>query len=218
MTALSGLYLITGRKVCGPRGLLHAVEAAFKGGVRLVQLREKDLSARELLSLAVELKTLARRYGAKVLVNDRADIALFSGADGVHLTSTSYSPKEARKLLGDSKLIGVSTHSLEEALTAEKDGADFITFGPVFHTASKAGMGEPLGIERLREAAQKSSIPVYGLGGIDESNIKEVAATGASVALISAIMASNDPEQAAIKLLGTMEGSKQTTRSGDDTD
>lgn len=216
--ALPSLYLITDRKTSGTRGLLSTVEAAFKGGVRLVQLREKDLSAKELLSLAIELKTLAARYGARVLINDRVDIALLANADGVHLTSTSYSPKEARSLLGDDRLIGVSTHSMEEALGAQEDGADFVTFGPVFHTASKTGMGGPLGIERLKEAAQKLSIPVFGLGGIDESNIKAVAGAGACVALISAIMASSDPEGAALNLLAAIESSKQITRSGHDTD
>lgn len=204
--SLSGLYLITDRKAAGPRGLLSTVEASFKGGVTLVQLREKDLSAKELLALAIELKTLATRYKTRLLINDRVDIALLSGADGVHLTSTSYSPKEARKLLGENRLIGVSTHSIEEALAAQEGGADFVTFGPVFHTPSKAGMGEPLGFDRLKEAAQKLSIPVFGLGGIDESNVKEVAAAGASVALISAIMASNDPEQAALNLLAAIAG------------
>ena len=218
MAALKSLYLITDRKASGPGGLLPTVEASFKGGVRLVQLREKDLSAKELLSLAIELKTLATRYGARLLVNDRADIAVLSWADGVHLTSTSYSPKEARSLLGKNRLIGVSTHSLEEASAAEKDGADFVTFGPVFHTPSKSGMGDPLGIGSLKEAAQKLSIPVFGLGGIGMSNVKEVAATGASVALISAIMTNSDPEQAATSILAVIESAKQITRSGHDTD
>ena len=218
MAELPSLYLITDRKASGPGGLRRTVEASFKGGVRLVQLREKDLCAKELLSLAIELKTLATRYGARLLINDRVDIALLANADGVHLTSTSYSPKEARSLLGKNRLIGVSTHSLEEASAAEKDGADFVTFGPVFHTPSKSGMGAPLGIDRLREAAQRLSIPVFGLGGIDESNAKEVAAAGASAALISAIMASGDPQQAAFNLLAAIESAKQITRSGHDTD
>ncbi|MCC6503292.1 MAG: thiamine phosphate synthase [Deltaproteobacteria bacterium] len=200
------LYLITDRTASCAKGLLPTLEAAFKGGVKLVQLREKDLPARELLSLAIEVKALAALYGARLLINDRVDIALLAAADGVHLTSKSYSPKEARSLLGTGRLIGVSTHSVEEALKAQEDGADFVTFGPVFHTASKAGMGEPVGIDRLREAAQKLSIPVFGLGGIDESNIKEVATQGASVALITAIMASNDPGSAAQKLLDAIAG------------
>lgn len=212
MAPLPGLYLITDRKASGARGLLATLEAAFKAGVKLAQLREKDLPAKELLALAIELKTLAARYGARLLINDRVDIALLAGADGVHLTSKSYSPEEARSLLGENRLIGVSTHSLEEALSAQEGGADFVTFGPVFHTASKAGMGEPLGIDRLREAARKLSIPVYGLGGIDERNIKEAVSQGAHVALITAVMASDDPESAARRLLAAIEMRKYITR------
>ncbi len=200
------LYLITDRSLARPAGgLIPMLEEAFRGGVRLVQLREKDLPARELLSLAREVKALAGAYGARLLVNERADVALLSGADGVHLTSTGYSPKEARRLLGEKVLIGVSTHSIEEALKAEAEGADFVTFGPVFQTPSKAGMGGALGLEKLREAVQRLSIPVYGLGGIGPSNIGQTAATGASVALISAIMASGRPREAACGLLAAIE-------------
>lgn len=202
---LAPLYLITDRKATGPRGLIPTLEAALEGGVRLIQLREKDLCARELLSLSKEVKGLAARYGALLLINDRTDVALLSGADGVHLTSKSYTAKEARRLLGEKRLIGASTHSVEEALKAEDDGADFVTFGPVFETPSKAGMGCPLGLEKLKEAARKLSIPVYGLGGIGPSNIEQAAATGASVALISAIMADERPEEAASSLLAAIE-------------
>lgn len=211
--AIPGLYLITDRKAAsGP--LLDVLEDALLGGVRLVQLREKDLSARELLSLSIEMAALAHKCGARLLINDRADIALLSGADGVHLTSKSYSPKEARRLLGDKALIGVSTHCIEEALKAEAEGADFVTFGPVFHTPSKAGMGEPLGLTKLREAVQRLSIPVFGLGGINEKNMADVAATGASVAMISAIMASTQPRWAAERILETL-GTAETRREND---
>lgn len=213
--AIPGLYLITDRKITGPDRFLNVIEAALKGGVRLIQLREKDLSARELLLLAVEVAALAHRYGARLLINDRADIAVLSGAHGVHLTSKSYSPKEARRFFGEKALIGVSTHGMEEALKAEENGADFVTFGPIFPTKSKAGMGEPLGIEKLREAVERLSIPVFGLGGINEGNVEEVAATGASIALISAIMASTEPEEAARRILDIT--GKELTRSGDDT-
>lgn len=198
---LPSLYLITDRKAAGPGGLLTVLEAAFRGGVRLVQLREKDLGARELLELAIEARVLAHKHGARLLINDRADIALLSGADGVHLTSTSYSPVEARRLLGAKALVGVSTHSLKEALKARKDGADLVTFGPVFHTPSKAGMGGPLGTDMLREAVKSLSIPVFGLGGISEENAREVISTGARMALISAIIANTDPEGAARRVL-----------------
>lgn len=198
---LPSLYLITDRKATGSRGLVPTLEAAFRGGAALVQLREKDLGARELLSLAKEVRTLAHQYGARLLINDRTDIALLAGADGVHLTSKSYPAKEARRLLGGKGLIGVSTHNIEEALKAQEDGAGFVTFGPVFHTSSKAGMGSPLGIEKLKETVRRLSIPVFALGGIDKTNVEETAASGASIALISAIMASNDPERTAADLL-----------------
>lgn len=215
---LPGLYLITDRLAAGAKGLVPALEAAFRGGVTLAQLREKDLPARELLVLAKQAVTIARGHGAKLLVNDRTDIALLAGADGVHLTSKSYSPIHARKLLGKGSLIGVSTHSIEEALKAEEDGADFVTFGPVFHTPSKEGMGAPLGTAELRKAVRRLSIPVYGLGGIGPDNIGEVISTGANAALISAVMAAGDPEKAASVLLAAIERLKRTTRSPDDTD
>lgn len=218
MGSLPGLYLITDRKAAGPRGLVPALEAAFRGGVTLAQLREKDLPASKLLDLAKEAVKVARLNGARLLVNDRTDIALAAGADGVHLTSKSYSPVHARALLGKDKLIGVSTHSIEEALRAEEDGADFVTFGPVFHTPSKEGMGAPLGTDELRKAAQRLSIPVYGLGGVGPNNIEKVISTGANAALISAIMADDDPEKAASSLLAAIERLKRTTRSPDDTD
>lgn len=201
---LPGLYLITDRKAALKAPFMAMLEAALEGGVRLVQLREKDLSAKELLSLSIDAAALAHRFNAKLLINDRADIALISGADGVHLTSRSYSPGEARLLLGDKALIGASTHGIEEALRAESDGADFVTFGPVFHTPSKAGMGEPLGLSMLKQAAERLSIPVFGLGGVNEENAKAVAATGSSVAMISAIMESPEPRKAAERILETI--------------
>lgn len=211
--ALPGLYLITDRKAADAKGLLPTLEAAFRGGVKFCQLREKDLGARELLALAKKAVVLARQYEAKILINDRTDIAALSWADGVHLTSKSYSPSEARKLLGDASLIGVSTHSIDDALKAESEGANFVTFGPVFQTKSKAGMGDPVGIARLREAAQRLSIPVYGIGGINEKNAGDIVASGANVALISAVMASNDPKDAAGRMLAAIEMRKYITRS-----
>jgi len=215
---LPSLYLITDRKAAGPKGLVPTLEAAFKAGVTLAQLREKDLPATELLALAKEAVAAARRHGARLLVNDRTDIAVLAGADGVHLTSKSYSPVHARALLGKEGLIGVSTHSVEEALRAEEDGADFVTFGPVFHTPSKEGMGAPLGTDALTAAAHRLSIPVYGLGGVGPDNIEDVISTDANAALISAIMADDVPERAASVLLAAIERLKRTTRSPDDTD
>lgn len=180
----------------------------------MVQLRGKDLSGKELFRLAKELRELTNNYGAKLLVNDRVDIALAVGADGVHLGRQSISVQDARRAFEITLplaprplpfIVGLSTHSLEEALQAESDGADFITFGPVYFTPSKAGYGEPVGIEKLKEVAKKVKIPVYALGGVKRINIEEVLKAGAyGVAMISAIMAADDINKAAEELLKTI--------------
>lgn len=167
-----------------------------------MQLREKDLSSRELLILAAELREMTSGFGAKLLINERTDIALAVGADGVHVGKMSLPITQIRKLLGPGQLIGYSAHSVEEALLAEAEGADFITFGPVYHTQSKAAYGPPVGVERLKAACLALKIPVYALGGISLKNIPETMRTGAAgIALISAVMAAPDPTAAATTLL-----------------
>lgn len=201
MEDLPSVYLITDRKAAPQGAFLDTIRAALAGGIRLLQLREKDLAARELLHLAKKVRELASGYGAKLLINDRADIAMLSGADGVHLTSMSYAASRARALLGPGKLIGASTHSLHEAREAEAWGADFVTIGPVFHTPSKAAYGKPVGTGPLEEAAAALSIPVYALGGINKENLREAVGGGARIAVISAVMGSRDAELAARELM-----------------
>jgi len=193
------LYLITDRHRCAPQHtLFSAVEAALRGGVKAVQLREKDLTPIELLEYAQHLRSLTRQYGAKLLINDRADIAVAVEADGVHLTENSMDIASARKVLGGKKLIGVSTHSLARAGVAQREGADFITFSPIYHTPSKAGYGSPQGLERLREVCAEVDVPVFALGGITPERQAEVQRAGAKgVALISAIIGAPDPAAAA---------------------
>jgi len=192
------LYLITDRRQTPDGHLLPAVRRALEGGVRAVQLREKDLPAAEFYPLAGELRSLTREFGARLLINDRVDVALATGADGVHLGGHSLPAADARRLLGPDKLIGVSTHRIEEIRTAEENGADFVTFGPVWFTPSKAPFGNPVGLDRLREACAASSLPVFALGGIKPERVaKALAAGAAGVALISAILAAVDPAAAA---------------------
>lgn len=192
------LYLITDRKQVRNADLSTAVEQALQGGVRAVQLREKDLCSRELFELALELRNLTRRFNARLLINNRIDIALAIDADGVHIPENGITADQARKLLPSPKLVGVSCHNLPGALAAQQNGADFITFGPVFHTPSKAVYGKPVGIELLTETAMALSIPVFGLGGIEAENISSVIKAGASgVAMISTILAAKNPRDAA---------------------
>ena len=193
------LYLITDRKqVANGHTLYTAVEAALQGGVKAVQLREKDLSPDALLPLAKELRALTLRYGALLFINDNIDIALAVKADGVHLGGHSEATEVIRAKVGEKMLIGVSTHSKEEIERAAKQGADFVTFGPVYATPSKAKYGEPQGLGKLAEACRNSSIPVFALGGITPERATEVKQAGAKgIALISAIIASPAPREAA---------------------
>jgi len=199
------LYLITDRHQTGGRDLLAVVEGALAGGVRCVQLREKDLPARALLELARAMRSLTDRFGARLLINDRVDIALAAGADGVHLGEEGMPAAVARKLLGSGRLIGVSCHGRHGAAAAVAQGADFITFGPVYPTPSKAAYGEPVGIGQLAATTQEIHIPVFALGGIKEANIPEALAAGAAgIALISAIIAAPDPRERARAILALL--------------
>ena len=202
------LYLITDRCQADGSSLKETVRAALQGGVRAVQLREKDLSDEELFRVAFDLRTLTREFGSRLLINARTDVCREVGADGVHLGKFGISIAEARRELGKSCIIGYSAHSVSEALTAEKAGADFVTFGPVFHTPSKAAYGDPVGLAALREACSTIDIPVFALGGVKQGNIASVMAAGANgVALISAIIAAQDPKAEALSLLKVINSS-----------
>lgn len=200
------LYLITDRHQTGGRELTDVVRQSLDGGVRAVQLREKDLSGAEVHRLALELRTLTRGYGARLMVNDRLDIALAAEADGVQLGINSLPVVVARRLLGRHITIGYSAHAIDEALRAQGDGADFITFSPIYHTPSKAAYGEPCGVRKLAEAASVLDIPVIALGGIGQTNIIDaLSANVQGIAVISAILAAADPRAAAASLLKKIE-------------
>ncbi|QOX77425.1 thiamine phosphate synthase [Trichlorobacter lovleyi] len=192
------LYLITDRTQTAGRPLLEVVEAALGGGVRAVQLREKDLPAAELYELAWEMRALTSRYDARLLINERIDVALAVEADGVHLGVNSLPVTAARRIAPD-LLIGYSSHGVGEAVAALAKGADFVTFGPVFPTPSKAAYGEPVGLGELGRACRQTvGDLVFGLGGIKRTNLEQVTAAGCyRVALISDILAAADPAAAA---------------------
>ena len=203
------LYFVTDRRQTAGRPLYDVVHAALDGGVRAVQLREKDLEGGELYRLTGRLRDLTARYAARLLINDRLDVALATGADGVHLGQTCLPVSTARQLLGPDKLIGVSTHSPDEITAAQ--GADFVVFGPVYFTPSKAGYGQPQGVARLRQAVRHSPAPVFAIGGIQADRIAAVRSTGAhGVALISALSAAAEPRRAARELLTQLGPSNRT--------
>lgn len=192
------LYLITDRNQTAGRPLLEAVEAALSGGVRAVQLREKDLPTAELYDLAWEMRALTSRYDARLLINERIDIALAVEADGVQLGINSLPVTAARRIAPD-LLIGYSSHGVGEAVAAIAKGADFVTFGPIFHTPSKAAYGEPVGVGELgRVCRQAVGDLVFALGGVKQANLRQVTEAGCyRVALISDVLAAPDPAAAA---------------------
>jgi thiamine-phosphate pyrophosphorylase len=198
-----GVYLVTDRGATGGRPLVDVVERALRGGVRAVQLRERGLEARALLDIAAELRALTARHDALLLINDRIDVALACGADGVHLPSHSFTVRDARTLLGTERLIGLSTHHPAEVARAAEDGADFTVFGPVFDTPSKRALGAPVGLDGLAAAAaavtpRATAFPVLAIGGVTAAEVPAARRHGAAgVAVIRAILAADDVEAAA---------------------
>ena len=185
------LYLITDRKLFNSRCALYfALDEALSAGAKAIQLREKDLPTLELLEIASWLRELTKEYGAKLFINNSVDIALAVGADGVHLSQKSMPAYTVRKVSGSNKfLIGCSTHSIDEALKAVREGTDFITLGPVYETPSKLGYGAPIGIGAIKKVKSLVSIPVFAIGGIKPDKVQEVKEAGADgVALISAVL------------------------------
>ncbi len=192
------LYLITDRHVVPGGDLLATVERALAGGVQAVQLREKDLPAAEFFDLALKLRRLTSRYRARLLINRRLDVALAVAADGLQLGPDPVAILEARRQLGPQALLGASTHDLTELLRAAAAGADFATFGPVWHTPAKAPFGDPVGTRQLAAAAAAGRLPILALGGVTPDRVPQLRAAGATgAAAIAALLAVADPALAA---------------------
>ena len=194
------LYVIIDRKSSGGRDLAYLAQEAIEGGADIIQLRDKDTSASEILKVGRVIRDLTHKKKIPFIINDRVDIAVALDVDGVHLGQDDLPIEAARSMMGSEKLIGLSTHSLPQALDAEKKGADYIGVGPIFSTPTKPDY-RAVGIDLIREVRDKIKIPFVVIGGIDESNIDEVLAAGARrVAVVRAVCGAKDVSGAAKRL------------------
>jgi len=195
------LHVLTDEQLSRGRTTVDVVRAALAGGATVIQLRDKTASTRRLLELGRVLRALTREAGATFIVNDRADVALAVDADGVHVGQDDLPAREARRIVGANRVLGVSASSVAEALQAERDGADYIGAGTVFATVSKPDAGAPIGLEGLAQIARAVAIPVVAIGGVNAANAAECVAAGAAgVAVISAVVSADDVAAAAREL------------------
>ncbi|MEJ5299597.1 MAG: thiamine phosphate synthase [Thermodesulforhabdaceae bacterium] len=195
------LYLVTDRTIVGNRSLIKSVEDALRGGVTVVQYREKLASTRVMVEEATELLKICRSYNALFLVNDRIDVALAVDADGVHLGQDDMPPAIARRILGSGKIIGLTVHNEEELVEAERYDIDYLSFAPVFATTTKPDHKTPLGIEGVASLASKAHLPCVAIGGIKEHHVEMLAGTGIKgICVVSAILGSENPEESARRL------------------
>ena len=197
----AGLYFVTSQSLSRGRTTLDVVREALAGGVRLVQLREKEMPDGEFYDLAVHARRITSESGALLIINDRLDVAIGVGADGVHLGLDDFPAVEARRIAPD-LVIGASTHSKEEAVAARENGASYVNIGPLFPTGTKAWKGEFLGIEGLVSVASVIDIPFTVMGGIKEEHIPSLLENGVrTVAVVTAVTQAEDPAQAVRSLL-----------------
>lgn len=192
------LYVITGEQFYPQREYLAVIEEAILGGADIVQLREKNKTKKELLEMAKKLKELCSKYHVPFIVNDHIDIALAVDADGIHLGQDDLPLSEARRILGSEKIIGISTHAIEEAIEAERNGADYIGVGPIYETKSKVDVVDPVGLSYIKEVVSQTTIPFVAIGGIKLHNLDEVLEAGAQrICVISAIVGAENVKEAA---------------------
>jgi thiamine-phosphate pyrophosphorylase len=200
------LIVITDAGCTGGRDLVEVVRAALQGGAPAVQVRAKTESARETVELARVLREKTRAAGALLFVNDRVDVALAAGADGAHLGDDDLPLPAARAVVPAGFLLGRSADTVEQAVLAREEGADYVGVGPVYATATKADAGSPVGLSRIAAVSAAVGIPVVGIGGIDVSNAAEVVRAGAAgVAVIRAVMAAADPSDAVRRFLSVLK-------------
>jgi len=195
------LYAVTDRSWSDKMTLAQQVEAALKNGVTCVQLREKELDETSFLNEAVEISKLCKRYGVPFIVNDNVDIAIRCGADGIHVGQDDMPASDIRNRVGEHMIIGVSAHTVEEALSAEQNGADYLGLGSVFSTSTKTDV-DNMPYDTLKAICRATRLPTVAIGGISKQNIMQLAGSGVDgIAVVSAIFAADDPGKATAKLL-----------------
>jgi thiamine-phosphate pyrophosphorylase len=205
-----GLYVITDEQIGGGRSHRAIAEDAVRGGADIIQLRDKNRSSGDLVRIGKEIALVTRKAGAVFIVNDRLDVAIASGADGVHLGQGDLRVSTARQLAPPGFIIGVSVGSIEEAVAAGQEGADYVALSPTFSTGSKDNAGPGLGLDRLREIRRSVTIPLIAIGGISRQNVRDVIAAGADgVAVISAVVADPDIAAAARELRDLVRESRR---------
>ncbi len=195
------LYLVTDRALLHGRDLVDVILAAVHGGVTLVQFREKQIDTRTFVEEARRLKAALAPHGVPLIINDRVDVALAAEADGIHLGQCDMTPTDARRLLGPDAIIGLSLESVADAQAPLSSAVDYVAASPVFSTPTKSDTAAPLGLEGVRNIRELTSLPLVGIGGMHAGNARQVLEAGADgIAVISAILANDDPEQAACQL------------------
>jgi thiamine-phosphate pyrophosphorylase len=204
------LYLVTDRGLARGRAMLAIVRAAVQGGVTCVQLREKTCSTREFIEEALAIKEFLRSRGVPLIINDRVDVALAVGADGVHLGQKDMPLAAARAIVTDTMLIGISVESVADAVAAQGGGADYLGVSPIFATPTKTDAAAPLGLAGLQAIRRAAHIPLVAIGGLNRQNAAEVVRCGADgLAVVSAIVAAEDPEQAARELVQAIRSARR---------
>ena len=202
LTLSSRLLVVTDRHQTKGRPLVPLLQRVLAVGISMVQLRERDLSAKELVAFVREVQAVTASPRSQLLINDRIDVALALEGIGIHLRSNSLPVSVARQLLGSGRLLGVSVHGVEEARQAESQGADYIVLGPIYETPSKQMFGPPLGIHILEKACSLVRIPIFGIGGVTAARAREMRRAGAfGAAVITAILGADDVESATRELL-----------------
>lgn len=208
------LYLVTDRGLCRGRELISVVLEAVKGGVNMVQLREKQASAGEFFQLARQLKKLLSELNVPLLINDRVDVALAVGADGVHIGQEDIPYPMVRSMLGPDRIIGISVNTDAQIREADQTDVDYLSVSPVFPTPTKADTKEPFGLEGLRRARSLTRKPLITIGGINKENMAEIISTGVDgAALVSAICSAASPYDSARELSEIINSAKQKLRN-----